>query len=140
MIVKLLTEHHLKFLSLKGSCRGLSQSTLVKMSNCWKSHASAQFYFLEITGCIGSSVDSDQMDSSSIDISRLGRPGVKIVFIEVQFSFQNGYFLKVFEGHNSLVQAVAFSPNGQYLVSFLTLGMLGNFQCFCLNSADIFQN
>ena len=42
MIVKLLTEHHLEFLSLKGGCRGLSESTLVKMSNCWKSHAAAQ--------------------------------------------------------------------------------------------------
>ena len=41
MIVKLLTEHHLKFLSLKGGCRGSSESTLVKMSNCWKSHAAA---------------------------------------------------------------------------------------------------
>ena len=38
MIVKLLTEHHLEFLSLKGGCRWLSESTLVKMSNCWKSH------------------------------------------------------------------------------------------------------
>ena len=32
---------HLEFLSLKGSCRGSSKSTLVKMSNCWKSHATA---------------------------------------------------------------------------------------------------
>ena len=32
MIVKLLTEHHLEFLSLKGGCRGLFESTLVKMS------------------------------------------------------------------------------------------------------------
>ena len=39
MIVKLLTEHHLEFLSLTGGCRGSSESTLVKMSNCWKSHA-----------------------------------------------------------------------------------------------------
>ena len=38
LIVKLLTEHHLKFLSSKG---GLSESTHVKMSNCWKSHAGA---------------------------------------------------------------------------------------------------
>ena len=36
MIVKLLTEHHLEFLSLKGGCKSLSESTLVKMSNCWK--------------------------------------------------------------------------------------------------------
>ena len=34
MTVKLLTEHHLEFLSLKGGCTGSSESTLVKMSNC----------------------------------------------------------------------------------------------------------
>ena len=42
MIVKLLIEHHLEFLSLKGDCRGSSESTVVKMSNCWKYHAAAQ--------------------------------------------------------------------------------------------------
>ena len=31
MIVKLLTEHHLEFLSLKGGCRASSESTLVKL-------------------------------------------------------------------------------------------------------------
>ena len=41
MIVKLLTEHHLEFLSLNGGSRGSSESTLVKMSKCWKSHAMA---------------------------------------------------------------------------------------------------
>ena len=41
MVVKLLTEHHLEFLSLKVGRRGSSESTLVKMSNCWKSHALA---------------------------------------------------------------------------------------------------
>ena len=43
MIVKLLAEHHLEFLSLPGGCSGSSESTLVKMSNCWKSHAAAHF-------------------------------------------------------------------------------------------------
>ena len=38
MIVKLLTEHRLEFLSLKGGCTGSSESTLVKMLH-WKSHA-----------------------------------------------------------------------------------------------------
>ena len=28
--------------NLTGRCRGPSESTLVKMSNCWKSHAAAQ--------------------------------------------------------------------------------------------------
>ena len=45
MIVKLLIEHHLEFLSLKGGCRRSSESTLVKMSNCWKSHATAHVYY-----------------------------------------------------------------------------------------------
>ena len=39
MIVKLLTEHHLECPSFKGGCRGSSESTLAKMSNCWKSRA-----------------------------------------------------------------------------------------------------
>ena len=46
MIVKLLTEHHLEFLNLKGGFRGSSESTLVKMSNCWKSRALAHFILL----------------------------------------------------------------------------------------------
>ena len=41
MIVKLLTEHHLECLSLKGGCRGSSESTHAKMPHCWKSHALA---------------------------------------------------------------------------------------------------
>ena len=41
MIVKLLTEHHLEFLSLKGGYTGLSESTLVKMPHCWKSHVTS---------------------------------------------------------------------------------------------------
>ena len=42
MIVQLLTDHYLEFLSLKGGCTGSSESTLVKMLNCLKSHAKAQ--------------------------------------------------------------------------------------------------
>ena len=39
MSVKLLSEHHLEFVCLKGGCRGSSESTHVKMPHCWKSHA-----------------------------------------------------------------------------------------------------
>ena len=45
MSVKLLTEHLLEVLSLKGGCTGSSESTLVKMLNCWKSHATAQLFY-----------------------------------------------------------------------------------------------
>ena len=45
MSVQLLTEHLLEDLSLKGGCRGLSKSTLVKMPHCWKSYVTAQLCF-----------------------------------------------------------------------------------------------
>ena len=41
MSVKLLTEHHLEFLSLKGGCTGSVESTLVKVPHCWKSRVTA---------------------------------------------------------------------------------------------------
>ena len=41
MIIELLTEHHLEFLSLKRGCRGSSESTHFKMPHCWESHAKA---------------------------------------------------------------------------------------------------
>ena len=39
--VKLLTEHDLELLSLKGGCKGSSESARVKMPHYWKSHAAA---------------------------------------------------------------------------------------------------
>ena len=45
--VKLLSEHNFEFLSLKGCCTGLSESTLVEMPHCWKSHVMAHFGFLQ---------------------------------------------------------------------------------------------
>ena len=45
MIVKLLIEHHLECLSIKGGCRCSSESTHVKMPHCWKSHVLAQLYY-----------------------------------------------------------------------------------------------
>ena len=43
MSVQLLTEHHLEFLSLKGSCTGSSESIPVKMPHCWKSHVQLNY-------------------------------------------------------------------------------------------------
>ena len=48
MIVKILIEHHLEFLSLKGGCRGSYDSTHVKMPHCSKSHALAHMDFIII--------------------------------------------------------------------------------------------
>ena len=46
MSIKLLTEHHLEFLSSKGGCTGSSVSTLVIMPHCWKSHAVTHFHII----------------------------------------------------------------------------------------------
>ena len=42
MSAKILTEHHLEFLPLQGGCTGSSESTLVKIPHCWKSHVMYQ--------------------------------------------------------------------------------------------------
>ena len=52
MIVKLLTEHHLEFLNLKGGSRGSSESTHFKMPHCWKSHALAQIVLCRIRNIV----------------------------------------------------------------------------------------
>ena len=41
MSAKLLTEHHLRFLSLKEGCTGSPESILVKMLHCLKPHVAA---------------------------------------------------------------------------------------------------
>ena len=51
MSVKILTEHHLEFLSFKEGCTDSSGSTLIKMQHCWKSQThilnSTQDYFIK---------------------------------------------------------------------------------------------
>ena len=41
MLLNELNEPNLEFLRLIGGCTGSSESTLVKMPHCWKSHATA---------------------------------------------------------------------------------------------------
>ena len=53
MIVKLRTEHHLEFLSFKRGCTGSSESALVKMPHCLKSHATA--HMCTMLALVGSS-------------------------------------------------------------------------------------
>ena len=48
MIVKLLTEHYLGVLSLKGGCTGSFESTHVKIPYCWKFHALAHIWFVHL--------------------------------------------------------------------------------------------
>ena len=51
MSVKLLTEHNLELLSLKGGCTGSPESTLVKIPHCWISHVTGYIMYMVIS-CI----------------------------------------------------------------------------------------
>ena len=48
MSLKLLTEHHLEFLSFKEGCTGSSECTLVKISHCWKSHVAGHLVLFSV--------------------------------------------------------------------------------------------
>ena len=72
MTVKLLTEHHLEFLSLKGGCTGTSESPLVKMSHCWKSRVTALI----------------KVNSSALNFEIADGPTVKAGWVALQF-FRN---------------------------------------------------
>ena len=51
LTVKLMTEYHLEFISVKGGYTGSSESILLKIPHCWKSHVAAQLcrrYILEL--------------------------------------------------------------------------------------------
>ena len=67
MTVKLLTEQHLEFVSLKGACTGSSEFTLVKMLHCWKSHVTARLLFYSLytgnpwRGTLANSEDPDDI-------------------------------------------------------------------------------
>ena len=53
MTVKLPTEQHLEFQSLKGGCQSWSESTLFKMLHCWRSHVTAHIILLCVSAmCI----------------------------------------------------------------------------------------
>ena len=67
MNIKLLIEHYLEFLSLKGGCTESSEFTLVKMPHCWKSRVMAQLY-QQVQTHIHLTPDTD---TRSVDIIQL---------------------------------------------------------------------
>ena len=86
MIVKLLTERHLEFLSLKGGCTDSSESTLVKMSNCWKSRALAHFVFTQLFGICHAEACAGNRDQNSRNLlSRLlHRPRIQVLQVHTR--------------------------------------------------------
>ena len=85
MIVKLLTEYHLEFLSLKGGCRGSSESTHVKLPHCWKSHALAQFLIAKKkeTACLIKYINSSIVSVYSVKRSLFESPSLSLYMTHV---------------------------------------------------------
>ena len=70
MIVKLLTEHHLEFPSFKGGCTGSSESTLVKMLHCWKSHVTACAFWEYLTETYGTQTAMVQVRRAMCNLTK----------------------------------------------------------------------
>ena len=70
MSVKLLTEHHLEFLSLKEGCTGSSESTLAKMSHCWKSRRGSHVAITDHDSCKRTLMNSVTFHLKAIKLSR----------------------------------------------------------------------
>ena len=86
MTVKLLTEQHMEFLSLTKGCTGLSESTLVKMPHCWKSHAAAQIVCLSRAGvCVFANIYCSILLTSARRFMVYGSlKGLSLVFVCVK--------------------------------------------------------
>ena len=65
MIFKLLTEHHLEFLSLKGGWRGWSESTRVKNATVFEITCHGSLFYAEIF-CISKPVTKSHVLTPSI--------------------------------------------------------------------------
>ena len=102
MLVKLLTEHHLEFLSLTGGCRGSFESTLVKISNCWKSHAAAQLCSKGLIYCFSTGAALEM----SIIIGVLKTSGIFFV-----------NFQKKFNSTSSMTSLLSTVQNGVFSVT-----------------------
>ena len=123
MIVKLLTEHHLEFLSLKGGCTGSSECTLVKKSN-WKSHVTAHLIHFrlfetndEVRGMFAKVIKN--LNVTDLRESKELENHVKQVMYtldEAISSLEDVDFVvnmlhSVGKGHRRLVEAGGFNPN-----------------------------
>ena len=67
MTVKLLAEQHLEFLRLKGGYTGSSESTLVKIPHCCKSHVTAHICF-----CVRAVLNRPIIHLHVVDNSKVG--------------------------------------------------------------------
>ena len=86
MNVKLPTEHHLGFLSLKRGCTGSSETTLVKMAHCWKSHVTAQI--LCNVGCLFQ-IRQDHLDAHDRHVYCECQCFIRLVVLHVRASHKS---------------------------------------------------
>ena len=96
MSVKLLTEHHLGFLSLKLGCTGWYESTLVKIPHCWESHVMAQLSLSDIA------IDVRSHLSVIITYIKSLPSGLFCML----FGFQNLIFEKFFKEYHQSVKQI----------------------------------
>ena len=112
MTVKLLIEHPLGFLSLKGGHTGSFESTLVKMPHCWKSHVTTQ-----LSQCL--SVRFDTFLVTMIRTCTMNSPYC-VGFVKIYSNTLELLPLTLFEKESSiggLLNELHISPNLLYLAT-----------------------
>ena len=100
MTIELLTEHHLEFLSLKEGCTDSSESTLVKIPYCWKSHDEAQYYIISSSSWLGvrMSLMAGLITGLTAVFGVMGRDSISaaMVGLSISYSMQVYIFLGFF--------------------------------------------
>ena len=101
MSVKPLTEHHLKFLSFIGGCRGSAESTLFKMSNFGKSHAATHIYLQEVIQLWLVPSSSERFPSKRIKVARDRMPLGLFLVIKIRnvFTISETTYLNMLKFH-----------------------------------------
>ena len=112
MIVKLLTEHHLEYLSLTGGCIGSSESTLVKMPHCLKSHVTVHFTSAE------GEVDFEVLHVLSFDSTR------KRMSVIVRHPLTKEIILYTKGADSAILSVLAKKYKGKVIVRHSTLKKL----------------
>ena len=102
MTVKLLAEHHLEFLSLKGGRRGSPEFTHVKMPHCWKYYVLAYYRIWAVNEILVLIAYSQKLPmNANADFSSLVR-GIVCACVDIKISVcllwhiiaENGFCVK----------------------------------------------
>ena len=106
MTVKLLTLQHLEILSLKGGFTGSSESTLVIMHHCWKSHVTAHIISLRQSLLASHLYINSLLQSLLASHKKRQMEKINLKFIDTSSKFGHGRFQTIVEKKAFMVRKI----------------------------------